>query len=550
MMDSDYEIHTKYARSHNVGRNIVYGFINRVFSLAIPFVIRTIVIYRFGAEYLGMNSMFASMLQVLNLADFGFGAAIVYSLYRPLAEDDTETVNAYLGTFKRIYHIIGCVILGFGIFVMPLLPYFIKDSAVPGDLNLYIWYGIFLLDASVSYLLYGYKTAIPAALQRNDILSRIDTLVLFGKTLVQVFVLLLTDNFYIYLLSSLFFTLVRNLLVSWLVNLHYPQYNCEGCITKEQREALKPKVYGILIAKLRFVSRNGIDSICITSFLGLTMTAVYGNYMCIHNAMISLMAVICTSMMASVGNSIAVESREKNYADMRRFNFIYMLFAGWAFTCFLCLYQPFMRLWVGERLLLRYPEIVALSVYYYVLKMGDIRWVYFEGAGLWWQARYIALTETVANLFLNILLVRYFGVLGIIVATLISLFFIDFIFSARLLFQQYYCNGKLVEFFSDHVRYFLVTVLLSIPCIHICDIVSRIITAGVFGTGLETGNIVQNIGAIAGFAVLELLIRLFICTVIIVAGYYLLYHRTTQFKEAKVWVMRRYKAIKDNNEHC
>lgn len=70
----------------------MFGFINRFFSLSVPFIVRTLVIYRFGAEYLGLNSLFASVLQVLSLADFGFGTAIVYSLYRPIAEEDTETV--------------------------------------------------------------------------------------------------------------------------------------------------------------------------------------------------------------------------------------------------------------------------------------------------------------------------------------------------------------------------------------------------------------------------------------------------------------------------
>ena len=174
-MDGEKQLHQQFNRTRNVGRNAVFGYIYRLFSLLVPFIVRTLVIYRFGAEYLGLNSLFASVLNVLNLADFGFGTAIVYSLYRPVAEGDTETVCAYLGTYKKLYRIIGCAILAVGILIMPFLPNLIKDSVIPGNLDLYIWYGIFLVNASVSYLLYGYKTAIPSALQRNDMLSRIDT---------------------------------------------------------------------------------------------------------------------------------------------------------------------------------------------------------------------------------------------------------------------------------------------------------------------------------------------------------------------------------------
>ena len=66
--------------------------------------------------------------------------------------------------------------------------------------------------------------------------------------------------------------------------------------------------------------------------------------------MTSLFGIIGVSIVASVGNSIVTESVEKNYRDMRRFNFMYMLLAGWAVICMLCLYQPFVQLWMGGAL--------------------------------------------------------------------------------------------------------------------------------------------------------------------------------------------------------
>ena len=168
--------------------------------------------------------------------------------------------------------------------------------------------------------------------------------------------------------------------------------------------------------------------------------------------------------------------------------------------------------------MLQFPEVVALTAYFYVLKMGDMRWVYFEGAGLWWKARYYALAEALVNICLNVVLAKYFGVLGIILATLISLFFIDFIFSARILFRQYYRNGKLGEFFGDHARYFLVTLLLAFPSIYVCNLIT---VSGVLG----------------------LLLRLLVCTVCSVAGYFLLYHRTARYQDAMDWIRRRWKMV-------
>ncbi len=540
----------QYQRSRNVGRNMVYGLLNRCVSLLLPFIVRTMLIYRFGTLYLGMNSLLASVFQVLNLAELGFGSAVVYSLYKPVAEGDTDTVCAYLGTYRKVYRIIGLVILGLGLVVLPWFPLLVKDSPMPRNMNLYVWYLIFLANAVVSYLLFGYKTSIPSALQREDLLSKIDTAVLICKSVVQMPCLLLTDNFYFYLLASLLFTVLRNLVISHVVDRRFPGYVCRGSISAKQFGELKLLVGGLTLSKFRIASRHAIDSICITAFVSLIMTAVYSNYYLIHNGVVSLSGILCGAMVASVGNSIAAESREKNYRDMRRFNFIYMLLAGWAMICLLCLYQPFVRLWMGgalsggtvdaggtltrggvaagETLMLGMPEVVALCLYFYLLKAGDMRWIYHQGAGLWWKARYFVIAEIICNVVLNILLAKYWGVLGIIVATLISLFFINFIGGAWVLFKEYFQNGKLHEFFADQAKYFLVTAAVGVVCFFVCEMVAT-------GTGISN----------KGVEVLNLLLRLLICTVVTVLLYHLVYHHSAQYQEAKDWLWKRYRAMRE-----
>ena len=518
----------RFSRSHNVGKNILFGIVNRFFNLLLPFVVRTVLIYRFGTLYLGMNSLLASIFQMLNLAELGFGAAVVYSLYRPVASGDTDTVCAYLGTYRKIYWVIGLVILVAGLALMPFFPYVLRGQSVPGDMDIFIWYLIFLADAVVSYLLFGYKTVIPSALQRNDFLSRVDTVVLLGRSMVQIAFLLLSDNFYFYMLTSLGFTVLRNFLISHLVEKHYPHYVCRGHIDTVQFEELKRLVGGLSLSKFRGASRHMIDGLCITVFVGLTVTALYSNYFLIHSAVISLFGIIGTSMVASVGNSIVAESVEKNYRDMCRFNFMYMLLAGWAVICMLCLYQPFMRLWVGPDLMLGMPEVVALCLYFYVLKMGDLRWIYFEGAGLWWKARYIVIAEIIANIVLNLLLAKYWGVLGIILATLISLFFINFIGEAWILFNEYFKNDKLHVFFADQAKYFLVTAAVGVVCFYACEVVT-------IGTGIPN----------KGVEVLYLMLRLLICTVVTILLYYLVYHRTSKYLDAKDWLCKRYRAMRE-----
>ena len=252
------------------------------------------------------------------------------------------------------------------------------------------------------------------------------------------------------------------------------------------------------------------------------MTAIYSNYFLIHNAVISLSGILCSAMQASVGNSIAVDSREKTYRDMRRFNFMYMLAAGWAMICLLCMYQPFVRLWVGPFLMLGMPEVVALCMYFYLLEAGDMRWIYHQGAGLWWKARYIVIAEIVCNVVLNILLAKYFGVLGIILATLISLFFVNFLGGAWILFKEYFKNGKLGEFFVDQALYFAVTIVFAVVCWWACN--------GVAGWFSDTAVL----GQAKLFELVGLAARLLICTLVTAAGYFMVYHRTSRYQDADI----------------
>lgn len=51
----------------NTKRNIFFGFLNKIVAMLFPFAVRSIIIFKLGMEYVGLNSLFASILQVLSL---------------------------------------------------------------------------------------------------------------------------------------------------------------------------------------------------------------------------------------------------------------------------------------------------------------------------------------------------------------------------------------------------------------------------------------------------------------------------------------------------
>ena len=508
-------------RIQNTKRNIGYGLLQVIVSQLLPFVVRTILIYRFGVSYLGLNSLFTSVLSVLSLMELGFGTAVVYSLYKPMGAGDTDQVCAWLRYYRTIYRRIGLAILTVGLMLLPFLRYLIHDTSLAGELNLPVCYLIFLADTVISYLLYGYLTSIPTADQRRDLLSRVDMGMNLLSCAVKSMLLLCSSNFYLYLVSIPAVTVIRNVVTAKVIQRQYPEYTCRGEILSDQKQDLNRRVRGLVIEKVTAVSRNSIDTLCISSLLGLAAAGMYNNYFYVMSGVISFSSIVLNGMMASVGNSIAVESREKNYSDMRLFDFMYTGIAGWAAVCMLCLYQPFVKTWLGDQMMLGWPVVAGLSAYFYILKSGDIRWVYHEGAGLWYESRFIMIGEAAVNLLLNVLLCRTMGVFGIVLATVISVFVTNAFFCPRLLFDLYFQNGKLKEYWKDHALYTLTMLVTAGVCLGMCESLLPMSMVD----GREAVSCILCLGG-----------RFVLCSAVSVFSFWMIWRKSGRYGRAKEWM--------------
>ena len=422
-------------------------------------MIRTVLIKKIGIEYAGLNSLFSSILQVLNLTELGFASAVVYSMYKPIAEDDKDTICALLNFYKRVYFIIGLVILVLGTAVTPFLPRLIKGN-VPQNINIYVLYSIYLVNTSLSYLLFGYKNSLLNAHQRRDVISNILTITQGLMNICQLIILVTIKNYYLYVIMMPVFTVLNNVLVGIATKRMFPEYSCKGKLDISVKKDIRKKVAGLMISKLAQTSRNSFDSIFISAFLGLAMTTIYSNYLLVISAITGILNIVINSLQAGVGNTLQTETKEKNYENLKKFNLLYTLFVGWCTTCMLCMYQSFMELWLGKDFLLPFGAVVLLCLYFYILKAGDINSLYYNASGMWWHGKYRAITEALLNLLGNFILVKYIGIYGIVISTVITAI-IGHFWNGQFLFKLYYKNNKMI-------RYFLFEGMIAVMSFSIC----------------------------------------------------------------------------------
>ena len=460
------------SRTENASRNIVWGVINNVISLGLPFITRTVMIYTLGMQYVGLGSLFTSILQVLSFAELGIGSALVFSMYKPMAEGDDEKVCALLSFYRKSYRIIGSVILVFGLVMMPFLENLIAGD-LPDGVNLQILFSIYLLNNVLGYFLFAYKHSLFTASQRSDMTSKIGMVLNILSSVTQILALVLFHNYYVYVVVIPIVTCLNNLCVGFLTDKYYPQYKCGGTLEKIELKSIEKKVGGMVFQKIGGIVLSSVDTIVISAFLGLTSLALYQNYYYIITSIFGFLAVIMQSIIAGVGNSAATETTNKNYDDFKKFNFIYIWIVAWCTTCLLCLYQPFMRLWVGKENMFGYGMVVLFALYFFVHKWCDMLYVYQEACGIWWETKFVPLVAAIVNLIVNIILVKMIGLPGILISTIVAVAFIYDTGYAKVLFNTYFKNiqGGLKKYWTRQLFYLLTAVLASAVTGIICSFI-------------------------------------------------------------------------------
>ena len=162
------------SKAKYAAKSIWSGTINRLVTMIFPFIVRTMMIYTIGAQYLGLSSIFTSILQILSFTELGIGNVMVFSMYKPIAENDTATICALYNLYKRLYRIIGTVMLGIGLAILPMINHFVSGEA-PADINLYVLYLVYLFNSVISYWLFAYKDALISAHQKYYLSSNVST---------------------------------------------------------------------------------------------------------------------------------------------------------------------------------------------------------------------------------------------------------------------------------------------------------------------------------------------------------------------------------------
>jgi O-antigen/teichoic acid export membrane protein len=454
-------------RRKNATRNLIYSGIDKIYYTIVPFLLRTAILYYLGAEYLGLNGLFTSLFQVLNLAELGVGDAMVYSMYKPFAENDQTTLCALLRLYKYYYRIIGAVILVLGLIVIPFLPQLIHGDT-PEDINLVVLYLLHLFSTVMSYWLFAYRSSLLIASQRSDIKSKLQLITRTVYYSLQLMAICVLRNYYVFVIASVLFQIANNVMIAAASRKMYPRIEPKGDLSVEARKDISQRIKDLFTAKVGGVIVNFADSIVVSAFLGLVWLALYQNYYYVIVAVSGMVGIFFSACTAGIGNSIVTESESKNYHDLERMTGITLWLINICACCLLALYQPFMTIWVGEDMLLDYKIVICFCSYFGVMQINVLLSTYKDAAGIWHADRFRPLVTAICNLTMNILTIRYWGLYGVILSTVLSTLLIGIpwiihnLFST--LFEKKYLKTYVLKLTQGCLKVIIGCVLCTLVC--------------------------------------------------------------------------------------
>lgn len=472
-------------RTQNSVFNMITSLGSSLLLVILNFITRSVFINSLGTNYLGIEGYFSNILSMLSLAELGFGSAIVYKLYKPLAEQDKQRILVLMKLFRRVYQVVGLVILSLGICLIPALPYLVKDyeTFAALGLNPVIVFLIYLLNSASSYWFFAYKTVYITTNQKSYVLTLVNYIFNISYTIIQILLLVLTQNFLYYVLLPLVFTIIHNLVNARICDRRYPllRERVRESVTREELKEFFKDCFALMLYRINNTILNASDNIILTALSGLTATGLYANYLSIKAALKSLLYSFSASFRASLGNMYASGNLEWTRLVFHTVNFITVWLYGVAAIGVAVLANDFIFLWLHNADFVvtswttsngTFPAPVALLVGIELFLAGQCYYcdVCRDSMGLFRQMKYRPIASVLVNLVVVIATVPYIGIAGCVLGTVASYTLTNLIFDPIIIFKHALKQSPW-PYFGRNILYKAVIVLSGLFCWWLCSLI-------------------------------------------------------------------------------
>lgn len=448
--------------------NIAAGLGNQLIITGLSFISRTVFISSLGIEYLGINGLFTNILAMLTLAEVGLGSSIMYSLYKPIAENDQSRIKILMKFYRDAYRVIASIVIVLGISLMPFLDLIIKDSEVN---NINLIYLIFLVNTVAPYL-FVHKYSFLNVSQKGYIVTIVYSISSILSAILKIGILHYTQNYILYLIIDSFITIVNSLILVIIVNKRYPYLKSKvtGKLDNETKNGIRKNVKALVLQNIGNYLVFGTDNIIIASFVSVAAVGLYSNYNMLIEISRTFINQVFNNIYHSVGNLVAKETKDKVYRLYKVYRFLNFWLYSLITILLGILLEPFISLWLGPKFLMSNGILAVLLISFYERGMRNSISTVKTTAGIFHEDRFAPLVQAIINLVFSIVLVKNFGIFGVFLGTLISALAVPFWTTPYFVYKKVF-NKTLIEYYKSYSYYLIVGLGAFLITKMVCSII-------------------------------------------------------------------------------
>ena len=403
------------------------GILNVSVSLGFKLItmIMVIVVKRFlidvcGNDINGLNALYLSIIGFLSVAELGVGSAITFCMYKPIVEGDNATVSALYQLFRRIYLVIGGVILVAGLAIMPFLHIFAKDYEQV-DVNLQFTFFLMLVSVLVTYL-FSCKTSLINAYKNNYITTAISSGGLVLQYVLQIVVLLATGSFALYLVCRIVAAALQWVVTEVIARQKYsPIIKNKGRkIEGEVKTELLKNIKAMFMHRVGYILVNTVDSVVISTFVGVVALGEYSNYLMVMTSLMEMLKLVFTSLTSVIGHLYVEASKEVTRRYCEAFHILNFVLGAVFFLGYYAIIDNLVGILFSTDLIAAKSISIVITMNGFVQFMRQSAMLFREATGTFYNDRWKPLAEGIVNIVLSVIFVHLFGVTGVIVATIIT----------------------------------------------------------------------------------------------------------------------------------
>lgn len=443
----------KNSRSKNAFLNIIVGYIAQFGILILAFVGRMIFLKYLSIDYLGINGLYYNIFTVLSLPELGLDAAVVYSLYKPVADDNKPLIYSLLRYFRKIYVIIAISIFSLGIAIIPFLKYIINSNLPHNDLVIY--YVLFLANTVASYFV-AHKVALLSAYQEQRVHKIITLLSNMLLQVLLIIVLIIWGNFYVYIFATVATTIISNIILGAICNKIHKDVFVKRKHVYFDKNPIIRRITSTFIYKIGVVAINSTDNILMSILISTTAVGLYSNYYVVIAAIQGFILIITTSLISGVGNLGATGNVKRQREIFNMMLLFYHFIAALGAVGFGLLFNDFITIWLGNEYLFSQTTVFAIALNFYLTNAISPVWMYREANGLFENVKYLMIIRAALNLVFSVLLGKFWGVFGILFATAVSLIVTSLWYEPRILFKNVFSTSSR-EYWFRQLKYFVLS---------------------------------------------------------------------------------------------